>query len=350
MLLNKLGLTFNDVLLVPQYSNINSRSKVSLKTSITPKFSINFPIISINMDSVTGVDMAIAMAKYGGISFYPRFATPEIQSQEIKQILDLGFPVIPAVGIKETELHRVDLLVSVGVKIITIDVAHAHQQTCLNFIKTVKSKYPNLEIIAGVVATYEGARDLFKAGADSVRVGVGPGTICTTRVVTGSGVPQITAVMDAFKAGQEFNRPIIADGGTKNTGDIVKALAAGGNAVVIGSQLAGTDESPGKVIEINNKKYKPYNASTSKTEKIKHLKNCHLDKNKDYINHIEGIESYVNYNGPVSHILAQMEAGIRSGLSYSGAQNISKFHQKAQFIQVTSSLSTENQNRGVILL
>jgi len=302
------------------------------------------------MDSVTNVNMAVAMAKFGGISFYPRFATPEIQSKEVKQVFDLGLNVIPAVGIKETEMSRVDLLVSVGTKIITIDVAHAHQHTCLDFIKNIKRKYPKLEIIAGVIATYDGARDLFLAGADSVRVGVGPGTICTTRIVTGSGVPQITAVMDAFKAGKEFNRPIIADGGTKNTGDIVKALASGGNAVVVGSQLAGTDESPGEVVDINGKKFKSYNASTSKTEKLRHLQNCAHDKNKEYINHIEGIESYVNYSGPVSGVLAQMEAGIRSGLSYSGAKNIATFHQKAKLIQVTSTLTMENQNRGVIPL
>ncbi|HEX8923456.1 MAG TPA: guanosine monophosphate reductase, partial [Patescibacteria group bacterium] len=323
------ALTFSDVLLKPQLSSVQSRSQISLKTSITPKLSINFPIISINMDCVTGVDMAIAIARFGGMSFYPRFAPPEIQAKEVKAVFDAGFLTIPAVGIKPQEMDRVAALVSVGAKIITIDVAHAHQTTCLEFIKTLKAKYPELEIIAGVVGTYEGARDLFQAGADSVRVGVGPGTICTTRVMTGSGVPQITALLDAFKAAQEFGRPILSDGGTKNSGDIVKALAAGANAVVIGSQLAGASESLGGIIERDGRKFKCYNASTSKTEKVRQYQLNSSDKTADYVGYVEGIESLVPYRGPVEGILSSLEKGIRSGLSYSGAFNIDEFHNKA---------------------
>ena len=342
-----MALTFNDVLLCPQYSNIASRSQVNLETYITPQLKIKFPLISINMDCVTGIDMAIAMAKYGGVSFYPRFATPEVQSSEIKQILDLGFLVIPAVGIKETEGHRVDLLVAAGAKIITIDIAHAHQQTCLDFIKNVKQKYSQLEIIAGVVGTYEGARDLFLAGADAVRVGVGPGSICTTRIVTGSGIPQITAVIEAYRAGLEFSRPIIADGGTRNSGDVVKALAAGANAVVAGVQLAGTDESPGPVITIDGHKYKIFNASTSKAEKIKQYQKNKTDKPINYVNHFEGMESYVDYRGSVVNVLSQIEAGLRSGLTYSGAINIEELHQKAKFIRVSPLSVADYSHRGL---
>ena len=345
-----LALTFSDVLLRPQLSNIKSRSDISLKTKITPKFEIDFPLISINMDCVTGVDMAIAMAKYGGVSFYPRFAPIEIQAKEVKQILDAGFPVIPAVGIKKQELDRVDALVQVGAKIITIDVAHGHLQTCLDFVKTIKSKYPDLEVIAGVIGTYEGARDLFLAGADSVRVGVGPGTICTTRIMTGCGVPQITAVIDAYRAAVEFGRPIIADGGTKNSGDIVKALAAGGNAVVVGSQLAGAAEAPGAIFEKDGKKYKNYNASTSKTEKLKQFAKNSTDKNADFVDYVEGMEAYVPFAGPLSEVLSRLEKGIRSGISYCGSRNIEELHRKAQFMQVTPTLVSENANRGVIPL
>lgn len=342
------ALTFSDVLLEPQRSSIRSRSQVSLKTKITPKLEINFPIISINMDCVTGPEMAIAMAKYGGVSFYPRFAPPEVQSQEVKKIIDQGFPVIPAVGIKDTEMQRVDLLVSVGAKVITIDVAHGHQESCLEFIQAVKKKYPDVEIIAGVVGTYQGARDLFLSGADAVRVGVGPGTICTTRLVTGSGVPQITALLEAYRAGQEFGRPIIADGGTRNSGDVVKALAAGGNAVVIGSQLAGTDESPGEIVNLNGRQCKVYNASTSKTEKEKQFAKNSSDKSKNYTIQVEGMEAYVPYRGPLNGVLAQLEAGIRSGLSYSGSLSIEELHQKARFIQVTALSVLEYSSRGVI--
>ena len=344
------ALSFGDVLLEPQRSKISSRSQISLKTHLTPKFEINFPLISIIMDCVTGVDMAIAMAKYGGISFYPRFAPPSVQAAEVKKIIDQGFPVVPAVGIKPTEDERVDLLVAAGAKIITVDVAHGHQESCLDFVRYVKKKYPEIEIIAGVVGTYLGTRDLFLAGADAVRIGVGPGSICTTRIITGSGVPQITALLSAYRAAEEFQRPIIADGGTRNSGDEVKALAAGANAVVIGSQLAGSDECPVEIIKINGKDYKPYNASTSKTEKEKQFSENKTDKSANYINQVEGIESFVPCRGPVANILSQLENGLRSGLSYSGAQNIEELHQKARFIQVTPTVTFENQNRGVTQL
>lgn len=344
-----LALTYDDVLLVPQRSSINSRSLVSLKTKITPKIEIDFPIISINMETVTGVDMAIAMSKYGAISFYPRFKPPEEQAKEVKQILDAGQRVIPAIGIKEGELERMKELSKLNIQAVTIDVAHGHLEACLNFVKKLKKEYTDIEVIAGVVATYEGARDLFEAGADAVRVGVGPGTICITRQVTGSGVPQVTAIMDAFKAGEEFGRPIIADGGTKTTGDLVKALAAGGNAVAVGSQLAGSIESPGETIEIKGKKYKSYNGSTSKTEKIRQYKQYNKDKTEHYIEYVEGIESYVPVKGTVEDVLNVMDKGIRSGLTYSGAKNINELHQKAQFVRVTQASISENGAHGVIV-
>lgn len=294
--------------------------------------------------------MAIAMAKYGGISFYPRFAPIDVQAKEVKQILDQGLMVIPAVGIKDQEYERVDALVKVGAKILTVDVAHGHLKSCLDFVKNIKEKYPEIEVIAGVVGTYEGARDLFLAGADSVRVGVGPGTICTTRIMTGCGVPQITALFDAFKAAKEFNRPIISDGGTKNSGDIVKALAAGANAVVVGSQLAGSIEAPGKLFKKDGKQYKTYNASTSKTEKLKQFLKNSSDKKPDFVDYVEGMEACVPFSGPVEGVLSRLEKGIRSGMSYCGSHDIKEIHKKAKFMQVTPTLVTENANRGVIPL
>jgi len=344
-----LALTFGDVLLAPQKSAVKSRSQVLLKTHITPKIEINFPVISTNMDCVTGVDMALAMAKFGGISFYPRFAPPEIQSKEVKQVIDAGFNVIPAVGIKPGEMERVSALVLVGAKAILIDVAHAHQESCLEFIQVVKKKYPDLEIIAGAIATYEGAKDLFLAGADSVRVGIGTGSICVTRVATGSGMPQITAIMEAYRAGQEFGKPIIADGGVKNSGDIVKALAAGANAVTTGNLLAGTQECPGRLIELDGKKYKEYNGSASRVEKVKQMEKNPLEKSADYIDFVEGVEGCIECRGSVSDLLNILDKGIRSGFSYSGAFNIEELHQKARFVQVTNSITIENNNRGIIL-
>ncbi len=343
-----LALTFDDVLLVPTYSEVSSRNLVNLTTHITNKIKIDFPIISVNMETVTGIDLAVAMAEYGGISFYPRFKPPTQQANEVKEILSKGLRVIPAMGIKDEEDERVKALVDVGVDTVTIDVAHAHLSQCIKFLKHIKKEYSGVEVIVGVVGTYEGTRDLFEAGADSVRVGVGPGTICTTRKVTGSGVPRITAIMEAARAAKEFGKPIIADGGMKNSGDIVKALAAGANAAAVGSILAGSKKCPGEVIEKDGKFYKSYNGSTSKTEKVNQLTKYSKDKHEKYVEYVEGVESLVPYKGDVKDVLDMLDKGIRSGLSYGGSFTIEELHQKARFIRVTTASSNENGAHGVI--
>ena len=345
-----LALDFDDVLLIPQKSFVKSRNDVSLATQITPQIKLDFPVISINMDCVTGIDMALAMSRYGATSFFPRFKPAKDQVKDIKKVLSQNQQTIPAIGIKPAEWDRLKLLVDLGIKTITIDIAHAHQQTCLDFVKTIKKEYKHLEIIAGVIATRQAAIDLFKAGACSVRVGLGPGTICTTRIVTGHGMPQITAIIEVAKATKEFGGYLLADGGTHNSGDIVKALAAGANAVIIGSQLAGTDEAPGKIHIIKGKKYKSYNGSTSRTEKNKQLKQNSKDKNNKYTSYIEGTEAFVPYKGPVTNVLNRMNAGLRSGFSYSGALNIKQLHNNVQFIRVTNNLVKRNQDRGVKLV
>lgn len=342
-----LALTFNDVLLRPQYSSISSRSQVSLKSILTPKFSLDFPVTAANMDTIVSVDMAIALSKCGSIAFYPRFSQPEIQAKEIRQILDQGCSVIPSVGIKPGEFDRFKLLVGNGATIILVDVAHAHQQSCLDFIKTVKEKFPQIEIIAGAAATYEATRDLFLAGADSVKVGVGPGSACTTRIMTGSGMPQLTAIMEAARAAKEFSRPIIADGGLKNSGDVVKALAAGASSVMSGNLFAGTLEAAGEIVEIDGKKYKAYNGSASAEEKKRQYQKNPCEKSPDYVQYVEGVERLVPLRGSVVEIISQLDKGIRSGLTYSGANNISELHQKASFVRVTPSVIFENQNRDL---
>jgi len=297
------------------------------------------------MDTIVNVNMAIELFRLGSIAFYPRFATPKIQCQEIKQILDAGCNVIPSVGIKEGEKVRVKMLIDLGIKILLVDVAHGHQQSCIDFIKYLKKTYPDVEIIAGAVATYEGAKALYRAGADTVKVGVGPGSVCTTRVVTGSGMPQITAIIECARAAKEFKKPLLADGGMKNSGDVVKALAAGANLVMTGNLFAGCDEASGKIIEINGKKYKSYNGSASAIEKLHQYQKNSTDKNSEYVKHVEGIERSVECRGPVSNIIDQISKGLTSGLSYSGARNIKELHQKSQFIQVTNSVVFENNNR-----
>jgi len=345
----QLALDFDDVLLVPQQSPLKSRNDVSLSTQITPLVKLDFPVISINMDCVTGVDMAIGMSRYGGLSFYPRFQTPVNQLKSIKKVLKAKAFTIPAIGIKDSEIDRLKLLVDAGINTITIDVAHAHLESCLSFIKSIRKLRPKLEIIAGVVATYQAAFDLFTLGVKAVRVGVGPGSICTTRVVTGHGMPQITAIWEASRAARQFGGSIIADGGIRNSGDIVKALAAGAHAVTLGYLLAGSTESPGKAVIVKGKKYKSYNGSTSKTEKLKQAKLNPHDKCPTYTQNIEGIESLVPFSGPVSNTLNQLSTALRSGLSYSGARNIDQLHKNAQFVRVTNSITQRNQNRGVLL-
>ena len=344
-----LALDFDDVLLVPQKSSLVSRSLVHLSTQLTPTVKLAFPIISINMDCVTGVDMAIALSQYGATSFYPRFKTPQNQLKAIKKVIKAGGFTIPAVGIKDTELSRLKLLVDAGINTITIDIAHAHLDSCLNFIKKARREYKKLEIIAGVVVTYQAAFDLFSLGVRGVRVGIGPGSICTTRVVTGHGMPQITAISEVSRAARQFGGTVIADGGIRNSGDIVKALGAGADAVTLGYLLAGAQESASPVVTKAGKKYKVYNASTSLTEKAKQFKANPEDKNRDYVSNIEGLESLVPYQGPVSNILNKLAFALRSGLSYSGAKNIKEFHKNAQFVRVTNSIAIRNKDRGVLL-
>ncbi len=344
-----LALSYDDVLLVPQHSKVDNRSEVDLTTQITPRVTLKLPLISVNMTDVTGVKMAIALGKLGAIGFLPRFVTPEEQADMVSQVKKEKVLVGAAIGCRNESLGLAEMLVKAGADIITLDVAHAAMQKAIDTTKKLKQKFgKKVDIISGVIATYQGADDLFKVGADSVRVGVGPGTICITRIETGVGVPQITAVMNASKAAKKYRKTILCDGGTKNSGDIVKGLAAGAAAVVIGSQFAGTEEAPGKLIKKGRKRFKQYNASTSIAEKKNHLKKLN-NNDKDYLNHIEGVRSLVPYKGPVKKVLKKMEANIKSGFSYSGAKNINQLWKKARFIRITQMGARESGAHDVIV-
>jgi IMP dehydrogenase len=228
-------------------------------------------------------------------------------------------------------------------------VAHGGMLQAIDATRELKRRFGNTAgIISGVIGTYDSACDLFKAGADSVRVGVGPGTICITRIQTGVGVPQITAVQDVFRAAKKYHRTVICDGGTKNSGDMVKGLAAGASAVLAGSQFAGHDEAPGKLVIKDGKAYKQYNASTSLAEKNNHTKKL-PGLGTDYTKHIEGVESLVPYKGPLKNTVEMMIANIKSGLSYCGARNIPELWHKAHFIRVSPMGQRENGAHDVIL-
>ena len=345
----ELALSYDDVLLVPQYSEIESRQEVNISTTITPHLKLKLPLISANMSDVTGVSMAIKLGELGGLGVLPRFMTAEDEADMIIAVKKKGLLAAAAVGLRNGMFGRAEALVKAGVDVFFLDVAHGHMLQTIEATKSLKQKFGNkVDIVSGNVATYEAAADLFKAGADSVKVGIGPGSICTTRVETGFGVPQLTAVIDAARAARYFKKTIIADGGIKNSGDIVKALAAGASAIMAGNIFAGTDESPGKKVEIKGKVYKQYFGSTSFMEKRNHIKKNSKELNKNYSMHVEGVEGIVPYKGPVSKIIEKMEANIRSGFSYAGAFELKDLWKNAKFIQITEMGKRESSSHDII--
>ena len=344
------GLTFDDLLLVPRYSKINSRSEVDISSNLTPQIRLQIPIISSNMSDITDAKMAITLGKLGSLGVLPRFVTPEEEANNVQKIKKEKLISAAAVGCKKGEFERAEKLIKAGVDILVIDVAHGHMEQHIKMTKRVKMVFgKKVKIISGNVATYQGAYDLFKAGADSIKVGIGPGSVCITRVETGFGVPQMTAVFETVRAARKFKKTVICDGGMKSSGDIVKALAAGSSAVMTGYLFAGTKEAPGKVITKNGKLYKTYNGSTSLNEKIAHLKKVRKVVNENYLNQIEGVESIVPYKGPVSEILEKYCSNIRSGFSYCGAKNIKTLWERAKFMQITNNSLRENGSHDVIV-
>ena len=259
-----------------------------------------------------------------------------------------------AVGVKGDYLERTEALLQAGADIIVVDIAHGHSENAINTVHMIKKAFPDCELIAGNVATGEGSRDLIKAGVDAVKVGVGSGSICITRVVTGSGVPQLTAVIDSVKVARDHDIPIISDGGVRNSGDITKALAAGASSVMIGSLFGGTDESPGKTLVKNGKKYKMYRgmasfyASLGRKYREAGPQVVDSDDLNDYVP--EGVEAMVPYNGSVVEIIRQMAGGLRSGLSYCGAKTISEMQENAEFIRITAAGYVESQPHDVDLM
>jgi len=344
-----LALSYDDILLVPQYSEIKSRADVDLSIKLTPRITIKIPLISANMSDVTGVKMAIKIAELGGLGIIPRFMTPESQASQIAKVKKENVLVGAAIGVRNGMFERCEILLKAGADILVLDVAHGHMKKTIEMVHEFKNKFRDIDLIAGNVATWEAADALFTAGADSVKVGVGPGSICTTRIETGAGVPQITAILSAAKSARRFGKTLIADGGTKNSGDIVKGLAAGASAVMAGSQFAGTDEAPGKMVTIKGKKYKSYNASTSLAEKKNHVKMAKGEFERHYTMQVEGVESLVPYKGPLAPLIEKISANLRSGLSYSGAKNIPELWKKARFIQITAMGRRESEAHDVIV-
>lgn len=469
------GLTFDDVLLIPKRSPIISRSQTNLKTRLSRNISLNIPVISANMDTVTESPMAIALAREGGVGIIHRFMTIQDQVDEVlkvkrsesvmieqpytisidssvgyaKKIMhdfgisglliekdkklagiitkrDLLFetnfdknvtsvmskdvvfaelgttiekakdilhknrieklPIIDkdkhiiglitskdilkmeefpnaskdkkgrllvgaAVGVKGDYLERTEALLDAGADVMVVDIAHGHSDNAINCVHLIKKAFKDCELIAGNIATSNGTEDLIRAGVDAIKVGVGSGSICITRVITGSGVPQLTAILDSVKIAKKYEIPVISDGGIRNSGDLTKALAAGSSSVMVGSLLGGTDESPGKTLVKNGKKYKIYRGMASfyaslgrkYREEGEQLKES--DELNDYVP--EGVEAMVSYKGSVVEIIRQLVGGLRSGLSYCGAKTINEMQQNAEFVRITTAGYIESQPHDV---
>jgi IMP dehydrogenase len=474
----KEGLTFDDVLLVPKYSDITSRSQTNLSTKLSRNISINIPFVSANMDTVTESSMAVTMARAGGIGIIHRFLTIKEQANEVLKVKRAGSVIIEnpytinqdktvqdaideaeekevsgllvvdsnsklvgivtdrdllfekntshvikdvmtkdlvtakpgisleeakemlhnnrieklpivddsglitglitskditniedypsaskdkkgrplvgaAVGVKGDFLERTEALLDAGTDVLVVDIAHGHSENAISTVKNIKKAFPDCELIAGNIATAQGAEDLIKAGVDAVKVGVGSGSICITRVITGSGVPQLTAVMDCAKIGRDHGIPIISDGGTRTSGDATKALAAGASSVMVGSMLGGTDESPGTVLTKNGKRFKVYRGmaslGASLGRKSKETGSMSFDDDlNDYV--AEGVEAMVPYKGTVTDILKQLTGGVRSGLSYCGAHTISQMQENAEFIKMSRAGFAESQPHDVSVM
>lgn len=477
----EIGLTFDDVLLVPRRSAIRSRADINTQTSLVPGIELAIPIISANMDTVTEASMAIAMAQAGGIGIIHRFMSIERQVEQVRRVkrsesfivenpitiqadatveqaratmaeADVGglvvvdqqghlagmvttrdillaprsdealrqvmtpraklvvapadealetarlalhehriekLPLVDeddrvvglitakdivklqqyplatkdrkgrlrvgvAVGVRPQDCDRAAAAVEAGADVVVVDVAHGHADYVIEMVHRLRQQHPNVPLIAGNVATAEGVRDLVEAGAQAVKVGVGPGSICITRLVTGCGVPQLSAIAECARQGHQMGVPIIADGGVRSSGDITKALAAGASTVMLGSLLAGTDESPGVAVVREGRRYKVVRGMASLTANV----DRRLVDRRDEVeleNELEkvvpeGVEAVVPYRGAVADILYQLVGGLRSGMSYVGAETIEALWEKAEFVRITPAGRQESGVHDVTLL
>ena len=474
-----MSLTFDDVLLVPRRSTVRSRGDVSTVTRLSRRICMNVPIVSANMDTVTENQMAVAMARAGGIGIIHRFMTPEREADEVRRVkraeshivenpstvepeatareatrlmerLGIGGLVVigddarpigivtgrdlqfapaellvrdlmtpadrmvtapaditledakrmlhehrieklplfdsngrlaglitrrdidsmlkhpcatkdikgrlrvgAAVGVQAGFLERAALLLEAGADVLVVDIAHGHSDNAINAVRSLRREFGDIEIIAGNVATAEGTRDLIDAGADAVKVGVGPGSICITRIVTGFGVPQLTAIADCVEAARPHDVPIIADGGIQTSGDVAKALAAGADSVMLGSLLAGTDESPGVIVMRNNRRYKVSRgmASLGATMDRPDRRSKEGEDDPDMTEVVaEGVEAAVPYRGLASDVVKQLVGGLRSALSYGGATTISELQQTAEFTLISQAGMRESHPHDVDVL
>jgi len=365
----RFGLTFDDILLVPGYSNF-SRKDINLSTKLSKRIKISIPLISAPMDTVTESKLAIELAKLGGIGIIHRNLSVEKQALEVKKVKNKKLLVGAAIGASSGFEARIKALLKAGIDVVVVDSAHGYSKGVIETVKYIKKNHKNIDVIAGNIASSDGAKALIAAGVDGLRVGMGPGAICTTRIISGMGIPQITAITEVFRIAKRFRVPIIADGGIKYSGDMVKALAVGASTVMMGGFFAASIESPGKLITLRknelpsrfqrmsdmkkNYQFKEYRGMGSegamkKGAKIKSEDEFHGKNYKDRVLVAEGVEGLVQVKGRASDLVDQAIGGIKSGMYYVGAKNILELWKKAKFIQITQASLTESYPHDIFV-
>ncbi|MBI5510169.1 MAG: IMP dehydrogenase [Deltaproteobacteria bacterium] len=348
-----LGLTYDDVLLVPQYSEVVP-SEVDTSTEVVEGIGLKIPILSSAMDTVTEAGLAIAMARAGGLGILHKNMDGAAQAAEVRRAKELAAPaggapaqlatvdaagrlrVGAAVGVGHDREARVAQLVEAGVDLIVVDTAHGHSRSVLTAVAATRHAHPRLPIIAGNVATAEATRALVEAGASGVKVGIGPGSICTTRVVAGVGVPQLTAIFDCAAEATRLGIPLVADGGVRYSGDVVKALAAGAHTVMVGSLLAATAEAPGEVVDQGGAPMKRYRGMGSVAAMQAGSADRYFQAGAQKLV-AEGVEGLVPLVGDVAGVLFQLVGGVRSGMGYVGASSFAELRRRARFVRVTDA-------------
>ena len=327
-----IALTYDDVNIIPKYSELEHRSDCDLSTQFTKNIRLKIPVVSSPMDTITELDMAIELDMLGGMGIIHRFMSIEKQSKMSNTLYTYNVKFGAAIGVTGDWFERAQELVKNGCVVLFIDVAHGHHKLVKNALRRLKNEISNtFEVVAGSVATSESARQICEWGADGVRVGIGNGSLCETRIRTGVGIPSITSILDCVSVCDNFGVPVIADGGIRNVGDACKSLGAGADCFMLGSLLSGTKETPGEIEKVgkwpNEQLYKKYRGSSSIDSK----------KERGEEKNVEGNTKIVPYKGKIKRIIQDIQEGIRSSFSYVGANNISEFHSKVEFVEVTKA-------------
>ncbi len=335
----KEALTFDDVTLAPNYSEILP-SETDTAVSLTNHLKLKIPILSSAMDTVTESKMAIAIAKVGGIGVIHRNLDIKTQVSEIRKVKKYSLKVGAAVGASDKEFNRAKAIINEGIDLIVVDTAHGHTKKVGEIIKYIrKNKNNKIALCAGNIATPDAAKFLIKLGVDIIKVGIGPGSICTTRLVAGIGVPQLSAILSVRNGIKNKKVKIISDGGIKYSGDLAKAFAAGADAVMIGSLFAGTKETPGKLIKKNGKFFKSFRGMGSVGAMNKGSADRYFQKKqKDMSKYVpEGVEGFVKYKGDVERIIYKLVGGLKSSMGYLGSKNIIGLRNKPHFVKITKA-------------